>query len=348
VVGHIRAAARTARLGCAAAVDALGAVVREVSTFAELWHWDEETRLAVRAADDECKRPRAARVRFSAMDAASLEPPAWSDDSCEVQRAALDAMLPVMRACSELPALLAAVPAAKLRRFLQAAAAAVGADPTLRPSGAGAFWREQLCGLARGELLYGARCGALVRSLVRHELRALAARNEAGEADALRTMPSPRAGPVLHADADSVARVLSNALRVWEGCRETTVDPVVIAAFAAAAHVPPSPERSGADVVRELLPSDALAELLRAADAHTALSHLVMGCAFVRAASVDEGGPLRQLLELAPLVPGWIDEFAQLVDLAQLDRELAHARAICRSARDLFPHGAIQVAAPSD
>ena len=31
-----------------------------------------------------------------------------------------------------------------------------------------------------------------------------------------------------------------------------------------------------------------------------ALSHLVSGCAFVRAASADEAGPLRPLLELAP------------------------------------------------
>lgn len=344
VVGHVQSAARHGRLGSAdGSLRALVAAVREVSTFAELWHWEEESRLAVRAADD--ARACTRRVRFCAMAAASLEPAQWSDDGAATdahpQHAALHALLPALRACDELHAALARVPEPKRRRFLNGAAALVRADARLASSGgAGAFWADQFHGLASGGRLYAARSGALVRSLVRHELRALAQRNEAGEADALRALPSPRAGPVLRAECDSVARLLSNALRVWEASRHVPALPDVAEALGRADGAEVESARARAALVRAALPAELLLELLAAADAHAALSHLVLGCPFVRAAAADEGGQLRQLLELAPLVPGWIDEFALLRDVGALDAELERARAVCGAARRLFPRGA--------
>ncbi|KAG8465167.1 hypothetical protein KFE25_012530 [Diacronema lutheri] len=343
VIAHIHSAARHARLAEPDALRALACAVREVCTFAELWHWEEESRLAVRAADD--GRPAMRRVRFCAMRAAGLEPPRWGDDGggSDAQRAALDALLPALRASDALHASLARVTAAKLRRFLAGAAALVGADERLRATGAGPFWREQLVALARGERLYGSRCGALVRSLVRHELRAVAERDEAGEAEVLRTLPSPRAGPVLRAGADSVARLLSNGLRVWDATRASLADAHVGDAIArasdAAEAAAAASEPDAAVRARCSLPAETLHDVLAAADAHAALEHLIGSCAFVRAAALDECGPLRQLLELTPLVPGWADEFALLKDLGALEADLEHARTVCVAARALFPHG---------
>ncbi|KAJ1635115.1 hypothetical protein T492DRAFT_969198 [Pavlovales sp. CCMP2436] len=335
VIGHLQAAARHARLGNARALQCAQAAVREVATFAELWHWEEESRLAVSTADASATSPaRAPRVRFCALEAASLEPPAWSDDSCAQQQAALEAILPALRSSAELHAALADVPAAKLKRFLLGAAALVAADGRLGPSGAAAFWRAELLALSNGERLYANRGGALVLSLVRHELRALALRNELGEEAALRTLPSPRGGPVLRPNSDSVARLISNALRVWEGSRATLDEPRVLAALGSAAGA------AAADGEEEALTAELLADALAAADAHAALSHLVRGCAFLRAAASDEHGSLRRLLALGELVPGWVDEFAPLAQLADLDAELERVRGACSAARARFPAGA--------
>lgn len=299
-------------------VDSLRAVAHEICTFAELWHWEEEARLARVAAEG-----RAPCSRFCAFTASALEPPTWDDEEGAGQHEAWRALAPVLHAGWELLEAMSHGQGQgdQLKGLLAHLVRFVETSDLMAEARARPFWRAQLKAISDGRMPYSDRGGQLLRSLVRLELRAVFRAHSAAEDRALSLLPAPRGGRLRRVETDSLARLLSNALRIWHTTKSTMDDDHVRSALVA----------EGADAVATL-PVEAADDVIDAAEAADVISHVFDTCAFVVHVCADEHSRLRGLLANATLVPGWVDEFAALARAGDVRMDIDRARALVGAA----------------
>eukprot|EP00306_Pavlova_sp_CCMP459_P022048 CAMPEP_0185565118 /NCGR_PEP_ID=MMETSP1381-20130426/65449_1 /TAXON_ID=298111 /ORGANISM="Pavlova sp., Strain CCMP459" /LENGTH=373 /DNA_ID=CAMNT_0028179063 /DNA_START=135 /DNA_END=1254 /DNA_ORIENTATION=+ len=165
------------RVGVSAAIPHRGPQQKSGFLLWSARHWEEEARLAARRTHTATASEQAGavpcgaesssgiggrhrrapavggcepRVRFSALEAACVEPPAWHDADCVHQRGALQAIMPVLRASDALASALEGVQSAALRRFAALAADELNSAEALHAGGVASFWRQELAALARG------------------------------------------------------------------------------------------------------------------------------------------------------------------------------------------------------